>query len=231
MKKIKLLVPAVAVLGLGIAATTTATVAWFASNSNVSVADAQAVGAGTMTVGQSTASVLNNFTITPTAITGSQTVAYTDVNGLTYVSVWNGTSYDTLAASTTAAKAAAYTLKATVTYSGSLDSKDSVEALWNSTVSTVTLTLSCSGVSGSTVAGTASVNDIRGVEDADADANGPLAITVGKDDFTWSTYATTAELTFGTIYVALTGNENLVVDSTHLPIYTLQIAASHVLVS
>lgn len=228
MKKTKILVPAIAVLALGLAASTTATVAWYQASNNASISNGTPVAAGTLTVGQTVKESVNNFTIVPTAISGAQTVALTATNGKTYVSVPTGNNtWATVEGSTTAAKAVAYELKAKVTYSGDLTVANDVKALWESTCTDVTLTLSCASVAGEAIHGDFTVNDIRGVASTAAAASGDLAKTKGASAFTWSSATTTAELSFGTIYVAITGSDDVIVDADHLPTYTLQIAASH----
>ena len=119
--------------------------AWYTANANAQVTKS-AVANGNLVAGASTASVTNGFTITPSAITTSNTLAFTDTSGDTFVSVYNGTGYDVLGASTTAVKVAAYTLKATISYSGDLNTEASIQALWQATVTNVVLRLQCTAV-------------------------------------------------------------------------------------
>ena len=184
-----------------------------------------------MTVGASTADSVNNFTISPSAVAGSTAVAYTAADGTTKVSIPDGSGgYTHKTASTTANKAVEITLKATVTYSGDLTDKAKVKTLWESVCSSVTLTVSCSAVTSDAVAGTPATTDIRGVSSAAASSAGNLYITKASNANpfgTWSSATTTGELTFGSVFVALTGSDALVVDAENSPTYTLQIAATH----
>ena len=192
-----------------------------------------------MTVGSSTASVTNGFTITPSAITASNTLAYTDTDGETYVSVYNGASYDVLDASTTADKVAAYVLKATISYSGDLNAEASIQALWQATITNVVLRLQCTAVDQTSanrvpLAGSAATSDIRfttGAENYGNSGDSSKSLASSNFDFgaptgTGPYTATTAEVTVGTVYVALTGSASLVVDATHMPQYTLTVDAS-----
>ena len=206
--------------------------AWYTADASASVTPLTAA-AGSLTVGESTGTSTNEFTITPTAVNTSASVVYTDAAGKTYVSIPKvGGGYSTVEGNVgaDAVKAVAIPLKATVTYSGDLTVAADVQALWLSKISTVTLTVSCTAVGGSVVEGSAAaqVSDIRGVSSTDANDSGPLALSKNDSDFTWSSAASTGEVNFGTVYVALTGSDSLIVDATHLPTYTLQIAATYV---
>ena len=204
------------------------TFAWYKTNQEVNVNAQTGIAAGSVSVGASTASSVNGFTITPATASASGNIAYTDSTGATYVSIPKaGGGYTTKAAETSAPKAVAIALSATVTYSGDLTAKADVEALWAATVTKVRLTVACSAVGGSTVAGTAATTDIRGVTSAAATTAGNLYIEVNDEDFTWSDATTTASKSFGTVYVALTGSDSLVVDAENLPTYTLQINSSY----
>lgn len=203
--------------------------AWYKADASASVSGVTAA-AGSLTVGQSTATSVNNFTITPKEVDASANVVYTDASGKTYVSIpKTGGGYTVKEGSvgSGAVKAVAINLAATVTYSGDLTAKADVQALWLAQVSTVTLTVSCTAVGGTTVSGTAQKTDIRGVSSVDANASGVLAKDKADSDFTWSDETTTAELSFGTVYVALTGSDSLIVDGDHLPTYTLTITATY----
>lgn len=193
-----------------------------------------------MTVAASTASVVNGFTITPSAITASASLAYTDTNGDTFVSVSNGTGYDKLGASTTADKVAAYALKATITYSGDLNTEASIQSLWQATVTNVVLRLQCTAVDQTSagrapVAGTAATTDIRfttGASNYGNSGDSQKSLASSSFDFGAPTgenspyAATTGEVSLGTVYVALTGSDSLVVDAEHMPQYTLTVDAS-----
>ena len=185
-----------------------------------------------MTVGSSTATVSNEFEVVPVITTANANIAYTDEDGKTYVSVSNGDgSYTTYEASTEADLAVAVTLKAKITYSGDLTDKDSVKALWESLVNTVTLSVSCTETGGSALSGSPATTDVRFVADDDADSSGDNAKTKNATEFTWSNANTTAELSFGIVYAALTGSDSLVVDATHIPTYKLTVTPTHALKS
>ena len=211
----------------------TSTFAWFQANANASVTK-NATETGNVVVGSSTASVTNGFTITPSAITASNTLAYTDTNGDTFVSVSNGTGYDKLGASTTADKVAAYTLKATISYSGDLNAQASIQSLWQATVTNVVLRLQCTAVTSDKVAGTPATSDIRFTTGASNYGNsGDSQKSLASSSFTFGSpsgsgpyTASTTEVTVGTVYVALTGSDSLVVDAEHMPTYTLTVDAS-----
>ena len=119
-----------------------------------------------MIAGASTYSATNSFAITPVAITSSTSVAFADNAGATKTSVWNATSYDAFTATTTADKIADYEVKATITYTGDLDDKDLVQALWEKTVSNVVLDTNYTAVGQTSagrapVAGTAAIINVK----------------------------------------------------------------------
>ena len=207
-------------------------VAWYVADANASVTNA-AAATGTLSVGETTSSVANDFTITPSAISTPVSLQYTDAAGKTYVSIPNGDGTYSVKEGTAGTRIASYVLKATVTYSGDAADQAAVEALWASTVADVTLTLTCTATGGSTVSGSASTSDVKFVTAADNFTEKASGNTFTKtdDQFEWSSKTTTAELTFGTVYVALRGSNSLIVDADHLPTYTLSLAATHTLVS
>lgn len=96
------------------------------------------------------------------------------------------------------------------------------------------MTLACTGVSSSPapVSGTAATSDIRFTTGAENyGSSGENSYSKAANQFTFGNFAdnksVTGEVTFGTVYVALTGRDNLVVDSTHLPVYTLTVSANY----
>ena len=216
---------------------TNSTFAWFQAGANAQVTK-NGTETGNVAVGTSTASVTNGFTIVPSAITASNTLAYTDTDGNTYVSVYNGSTYDTLAGSTTADRVAAYTLKATINYSGDLNAEASIQALWQQTVTNVVLRLRCTAVDNTgthePVSGTGATTDIRfttGATNYGNSGDSQKSLASSSFDFGAPTgsgpyTATTGEVTVGTVYVALTGSDSLVVAADHLPLYTLTVDAS-----
>ena len=209
------------------------TFAWFVADANAQVTKS-ATKTGNVTVGASTNTVTNGFTITPSAITASQALAYSDTSGNTYVSVYNGSTYDKLGAETTADIVASYTLKATISYSGDLNAQASIQALWQATITNVVLRLQCTAVTDSKVAGTPATSDIRFTSASDSYAGGGASQkSLASSNFTFGSpsgsgpyTATTAEVTVGTVYVALTGSDSLVVNAEHMPTYTLTVDAS-----
>lgn len=212
--------------------------AWYSAEANAQVTKS-AVADGNLTVAQSSASVANNFTVTPSAIAASASLAYTDTSGNTYVSVYNGSSYDTLDADTQGAKVIAYELKAIISYSGDLNTQASIQALWQDTVAQVKLKLTCTAVDDTTTGhaplhGRADTDDVRfttgssdySSEGANLVTKPASAFTFGAVSGTESPYSSvTAEVTVGTVYVALSGNNDLVVDASHMPVYTLTVDA------
>ena len=235
MKKTKrsLLIGIAAMSLVAASAGAVSTFAWFQANANASVTK-NGTETGNVVVGASTASVSNGFTITPSAITAENTLAYTDTSGNTYVSVSNGVGYDKLGASTEAAKVATYTLKATISYSGDLNAQASIQSLWQATVDNVVLRLQCTAVTNDKVAGTPATSDIRFTTGASNYGNsGDSQKSIASSSFTFGSptgsgpyAAVTGEVTVGTVYVALTGSDSLVVDGTHSPTYTLTVDAS-----
>ena len=227
---------ATAVMGfVALGAAGVGTMAWYQADSNASAVK-NGTETGNIAVGVSTGSAVNGFTIVPSAITASNTLAYTEVDtGATKVSVYNGSTYDALTGSTSAAKVAAYTLSATINYSGSLNAEASIQALWQQTIANVVVRLRCTEVDNTgehePVSGTAATTDIRFTTGASnygntgdsqkslASSNFDFGAPTGSGTYT----ATTGEVEVGVVYVALTGRDNLVVNTGHLPLYTLTV--------
>lgn len=206
--------------------------AWFKADAAVSVTNGAAVAAGSVTVGATTAESVNNFTITPSVVTGSRTIAYTKADGTTYVSIPDGNGgWTEKAGQTTSPKAFALELKCTVTYSGDLTDKALVKNLFVTSCASVTLTVTCDSVSGTTVAGEALESDVRFVSSLAANQAGDSSITKATSaapfDAAWNSATSSGELVFGTIYVALTGSNSLVVDAENSPVYSLLITPTH----
>ncbi len=226
MKKTKILVPAIAVLALGIAASTTATVAWYTATATAAVNNASPV-TGTLTTAASTQDMAGSFTITPSAIGDKSDIALTDANGKTYVSVSDGQGGYTAYEASGTNLYATYALSATVTYDGPLQDAAAIQSLWEASCTSVTLTLSCTGASGTAVTGSASTSDIHYITSSSnfADLANGNVITLAANTITVGT-----EKSFGNVLVAVRGSDSVVwtgADAQHKPSYTMQCAATH----
>lgn len=212
--------------------------AWYTATAQAQVNYADPV-TGSITTAASTKDMAGSFTITPSAIGDKTNVALTDENGVTWVSVSDGNGgYTQYQASSSGALYVTYSLAATVTYSGQLSDEAAIQALWESTCASVTLTLSCTVASGTAAVGAASTSDIHYItasDDFSDKANGNV-INKAANLFDFGTpsgsgtYTSSAELSFGSVLVAVRGSNSVVwtgEDASHKPSYTMSCAATH----
>lgn len=227
MKKAKIIVPAIALLALGVAGSTLGTVAWYQATASANVLNGTAV-TGSLATASSSKDMAGSFTITPSAIGDKDSVALTDSEGKTYVSVSDGEGgYTTYEATTAGSLYVTYALSATVTYDGDLVDQAAIQALWEASCTTVTLTLSCTNASGTAVSGSASTSDIHYITSSSnfADKANGNVITLNASTITVGT-----EKSFGNVLVAVRGSDEVVwtgADASHKPSYTMQCAATH----
>ena len=130
MKKTKILIPAIAVLGLGIAASTTATVAWFQSSQTVN-ATTTSVQTGSLSAGVTNPSV-GNFTFTLAGLTATEsdkTVDLTEAGtGKSYVFI-DATHQIEVNPSNPTCEWSGVTW--TISYSGPSDTAAKIQAEWS----------------------------------------------------------------------------------------------------
>lgn len=239
MKKRNLIVALSGMGALAVAVGAVGTAAWYTASATATVNNAAAV-TGSLTTAASTQDMAGSFTITPAAIGDQENIALTDNQGKTYVSVSNGSGSYTAYEATAEHLFATYSLSATVTYSGPLSDQAAIQALWLSSVASVTLTLSCTGATGTPVLGDApSAADIHYITSSTnfADKEDGNVITLNDSDFTFGAptgpdaqdkySATTGVVSFGSVLVAIRGYNGVVWDATHSPSYTMQCAATH----
>lgn len=169
------------------------------------------------------------FTITPSAIGDKTNVALTDASGNCWVSVSDGNGGYTAYEATVAGgdKYITYALAATVTYDGPLTDTAAIQAQWEASCTTVTLTLSCTGASGTAALGSAATTDIHYITASNnfADKENGNVIQVAANTITVGTAKA-----FGDVLVAVRGADGVVwtgADASHKPSYTMQVAATH----
>ena len=200
------------------------TFAWYTAAA-ASVADMATPPSGTIKTAGSSINA-NSFTINAIDPSVEGSIALTDTSGNTYVSVPNaaGTSYTEQLASTTAAKYLAIELKAQVVYAGDLTSADDIEALWADVIGNQEVTITCSvtlGAATGKVKGTPATSDVAYCTYSNGSitawTGGASSVTSsGADEWQFTVNGNTkqtAQISLGTIYVAIRGSNDVVWDS------------------